>query len=280
MPIIRRSDGELVKDVPAYRRITPFLSQKRNEANAYFELAVDLTRTLPFIESFNSGRATKATLFHYMIWCVVRTADEWPRLNRFIAGKRLYQRRGIWISFSAKKSFEKSAPVVDIKMRFDPKISFPELVDSLLAEIRQGRSDKKNHIDQELAISLRLPRSILSLGVKVLYLLDYFGLLPASYIEGDPMYATAFMVNLGSLDMDAVYHHLYEYGNTSIFITIGKVKPEVYRGDDGQAKFRDSVTMRFSCDERVEDGFYCARALNHLKSLIENPVPISGKPPA
>jgi len=233
MPIISRSDGELVRDVPAYRRIMPFLFPKRNESTAYFELTVDLTRTLPFIESFNSDGDNKATLFHYMLWCMVRTADEWPRLNRFVAGKRLYQRRGIWMSFSAKKSFEDNSPLVVIKKQFDPKISFPELVDSLLVEIRQGRSDEKSRVDKELAFFLRLPRSILSIGVKVFYLLDYFGLLPASYIEGDPMYATAFVVNLGGLGMDAAYHHLYEYGNIPIFITIGKVKPEVYRGDDG-----------------------------------------------
>jgi hypothetical protein len=272
MPIISRSDGELVRDVPAYRRIMPFLFPKRNESTAYFELTVDLTRTLPFIESFNSGRGNKATLFHYMLWCMVRTADEWPRLNRFIAGKRLYQRRGIWLSFSAKKSYEENSPVVAIKKQFNPKISFPELVDSLLIEIRHGKSDEMSRVDKELSFFLRLPRAILSIGVKVFNLFDYFGLLPASYIEGDPMYATAFVANLGGLGMDAAYHHLYEYGNIPIFITIGKVKPEVYRGDDGQAKFRDSVTMRFTCDERVEDGFYCARALNHLKSLIEDPV--------
>ncbi len=272
MPAISRSDGELVRDVPAYRRIMPFLFPKRNESTAYFELTVDLTRTLPFIESFNLDRGTKATLFHYMLWCMVRTASEWPRLNRFIAGKRLYQRRGIWLSFSAKKSYEDNSPVVVIKKEFDPQITFPELVDSLLVGIRQGRSGEKSRVDRELAFFLRLPRSILSICVKAIYLLDYFGLLPSNYIEGDPMYASAFVVNLGSFGMDAAYHHLYEYGNIPIFITIGKVKPELYRGNDGQAKFRDSVTMRFTCDERVEDGFYCARALNHLKSLIENPV--------
>jgi hypothetical protein len=272
MPIISRSDGELVRDVPAYRRIMPFLFPKKNESNVYFELTMDLTRTLPFIESFNSGREKKATLFHYMLWCMVRTADEWPQLNRFIAGKRLYQRKGIWLSFSANKSFEENSPVVLIKRQFDPKISFPELVDLLLVEIRRGKSDKKSRVDKELSFFLRLPRLILSIGVKAVHLLDYFGLLPASYIEKDPMYASAFVANLGSLGLDAVYHHLYEYGNIPIFMTIGKIKPELYRGDDGQAKFRDSVTMRFTCDERVGDGFDCARGLNRMKSLIENPL--------
>jgi len=272
MPIISRSDGELVRDVPAYRRMMPFLFLKKNESNVYFELTMDLTRTLPFIESFNSGRGKKATLFHYMLWCMVRTADEWPQLNRFIAGKRLYQRKGIWLSFSANKGFEENSPVVVIKKQFDPKISFPELVDLLLVEIRQGKSDKKSRVDRELSFFLRLPRSILSIAVKAVHLLDYFGLLPASYIEKDPLYASAFVANLGSLGLDAVYHHLYEYGNIPVFMTIGKIKPELYRGDDGQAKFRDSVTMRFTCDERVGDGFDTARGLNSLKSLIENPL--------
>ena len=272
MPIIGRTDGELIRDIPECRQIIPFLLPDINQATTYFELTVDLTRTLPFIEAFNSNKANKATLFHYLLWCIVRTIDAWPQVNRFIAGKRLYQRRGIWISFSAKKSFEENAPVVDIKMKFDPKIAFPELVDSVLVEIRKGKSDEKSRLDKQLAFCLRLPRSILSLGVKAIHLLDYFGLLPAKYIEGDSMFTSIYVVNLGSFDMDAVYHHLYEYGNIPIFMTVGRAKPDVYRGEDGQVQFRDSVTMRFTCDERVEDGFYCACALNYLKSLMENPV--------
>jgi hypothetical protein len=272
MPIISRSDGDLVRDVPAYRRIMPFLFLKKSESNVYFELTIDLTRTLPFIESFNSGREKKATLFHYILWCIVRTAYEWPQFNRFIAGKRLYQRRGIWLSFSVNKNFEENSPVIVIKKQFEPKISFAELVDLLLVEIRQGKSDEKSHVDRELSFFLRLPRSLLSIVVKAFLLLDFFGLLPASIIEKDPLYATAFVANVGSLDLDAVYHHLYEYGNIPVFMTIGKVKPELYRGDDGQAKFRDSVTMRCTCDERVADGLVGARALNRMKSLIENPL--------
>jgi hypothetical protein len=272
MPIISRSDGEHVQDIPACRRIIPFLLPKINQSNTYFELKIDLTRTLPFIESFNANRTHKATLFHYLLWCIVRTTDEWPRINRFIAGKRFYQRKGIWISFSAKKIFEENSPVVDIKMQFDPKISFPELVDSLLVEIRHGKSEEKSRLDKELEFFLRLPRSIISLGVRAICLLDYFGLLPAKYIERDSMFASIYVVNLGSFGMDAAYHHLYEYGNIPIFMTIGKVKPDVYCGEDGQVQFRDSITMRFTCDERVEDGFYCSRALDHLKLLIENPI--------
>lgn len=40
------------------------------------------------------------------------------------------------------------------------------------------------------------------------------------------MYASVFFANLGSLGLDAVYHHMYEWGNAPFFIVVGKRKKE------------------------------------------------------
>jgi pyruvate/2-oxoglutarate dehydrogenase complex dihydrolipoamide acyltransferase (E2) component len=34
---------------------------------------------------------------------------------------------------------------------------------------------------------------------------------------------------------------------------------------------RSTVRVRYSYDERIEDGFYCARALSEVKALVEDP---------
>ncbi|MCK7488727.1 MAG: hypothetical protein MZU97_26930 [Bacillus subtilis] len=43
-------------------------------------------------------------------------------------------------------------------------------------------------------------------------------------IKTDPIYSTAFFTNLGSIGMDTIYHHLYNWGTCSIFISVGKLK--------------------------------------------------------
>jgi hypothetical protein len=136
--------------------------------------------------------------------------------------------------------------------------------------VKEARSDKPSHIDKELAVLLELPGFLLQFLIGVLALLYRWGLAPRSLVDTDPMYASAFVANLGSIGIDAAYHHLYEHGNCPLFMTIGKVteRPVVV---DGKVVVRPTLTLRFSFDERVEDGLYAARALRMLAERIERP---------
>jgi hypothetical protein len=82
-------------------------------------------------------------------------------------------------------------------------------------------------------------------------------------IDGDPLFCSVFVANLGSVGLDAGYHHLWEHGNCPIFCVIGRVRP----GASG----RRVVTLKWTYDERIEDGLYCARALERLRELLESP---------
>jgi pyruvate/2-oxoglutarate dehydrogenase complex dihydrolipoamide acyltransferase (E2) component len=101
--------------------------------------------------------------------------------------------------------------------------------------------------------------------------LDHVGLLPGDFIRKDPLFASLFIANLGSIDMDAGYHHLYEYGNISVFMMVGRIHDEVVVGPDGKPTVRPMMTLRYSFDERIEDGLYAARALDIMKKIIEDP---------
>jgi hypothetical protein len=106
---------------------------------------------------------------------------------------------------------------------------------------------------------------------RLVMVLDHLGLLPGFFIRGDPMFASLFLANLGSIQMDAGFHHLYEYGNIPIFLMVGQAKPELVVGEDQQPVVKDLMTVRYSFDERVEDGLYCARALELLREVVEDP---------
>jgi hypothetical protein len=109
----RRPDAKLA-EVPAYRRLMPYLMPGRNESIVYFELTLDLTRTEPFLAEFNAAHPdTRATLFHLVLWGLTHTLHARPRLNRFVAGRKVWQRDGIWLAFAAKKAkLAEDAPLV------------------------------------------------------------------------------------------------------------------------------------------------------------------------
>ena len=49
------------------------------------------------------------------------------RLNRFTAGRRIYQRRGVLVSFAAKKALSDDAPLATVKREFPRGESFAQL---------------------------------------------------------------------------------------------------------------------------------------------------------
>ena len=101
--------------------------------------------------------------------------------------------------------------------------------------------------------------------------LDGWNLLPKALLVDDPLYASAFVANLGSVGLDAAFHHLYEYGTIPIFATMGRIHraPVVY--ENGSVGSREIFRMRYTYDERVEDGFYAARALERLAGCLADP---------
>jgi hypothetical protein len=250
----------------------PLLMRTRTESAVYFEQKIDVGPAQAFIEQFNADHPeTRITFFHLVLWAVVQTLAERPRLNRFTMGGRIYQRRGIWISYSAKKAFSDDAPVFVVKREIDPALGFAELVRLVHGGVGEGRSDKPTYVDKELGLLLKLPLVLLSLMVRLLRRLDAWNLLPQSFIRNDPMYASAFIANLGSLKIDAAFHHNWEYGNIPIFVTLGQVHDGVVARPDGSVGVRPEALLRWTFDERIEDGLYCARALDLLRRRLEDP---------
>jgi hypothetical protein len=255
-----RPDGTPARNVPGYRRFMPALMPTRAGSSVFFEQRARLDRTLAFVDDHEH-----ATLFHVVLWALVRTLAERPHLNRFVAGGRLWQRDGIWISSTAKTAFDDDAPLVELKRRFDPDVSFVDVVKLVREDVEEMRAagGTESATDRELALLLRLPPTLRRAAVLAVNRVDALGLLPKSWVEPDPFFASVFVTNLGSIGIDAAFHHLYDYGNIPIFCAIGRV---TY--DDRGVPW---VTLRFTYDERVEDGFYAARALDLLRGYVEDP---------
>jgi hypothetical protein len=271
----RRPDGDLVRDVPDLRRIMPYVMKRRSEATVYMEQRLDVGRAERFVRAFNEAHPeTRATLFHVVLWASRQGLAEFPSLNRFVAGGRLYQRNGIWISYSAKQRMQKGAPLIVLKREFDPAESFASMVSAMQAQLHTAKfSGSGNVVDRELQLILKLPGFLRRIVFGAYPLLEANGMFPRSFVENDPLYATLFLTDLGSLGLDAVYHHLYEYGNVGIFGALGRARAEQIPDPDTGRLVRTRVaTIRWSFDERIEDGLYAGYGIKHVKKLIEDPV--------
>jgi hypothetical protein len=264
----KRADGVLVRGVPAYRRIMPYMMRTRNESAIYWEQTLDLSKTDRFVRDFNEAHpATQITPFHVLLWGAVKGFEKYPNLNRFVAGGGLYQRDGIWLSYSAKRRLAEGSPIIVIKRRFHPSESFEEMVTAMQVQLHEERFGGPSGVDRELGLVLKLPGILRRLGFRLVRGIDAHGLLPNVFIEGDPMYASAFFANLGSIGLDPAYHHLYEYGSIGIFCVYGR--PRIDPADP--TRKRRTVTLKWTFDERVEDGLYAGYAIKRFAQMLVDP---------
>jgi hypothetical protein len=271
MPLFGRSDGTLVKNLAPVRAMIPYLMLGRNESIVYHEEIVELTKTLSFLERWNAVHERKLTVFHLLVAGCAHGLWARPGLNRFVSGKRIYERKGVQISFAAKMKFKDEAPLVTVKIEAEKDEPVMSLVDKLYGSVGEGRSGKTRTVDKELKLALALPSWLLSIVMGRLRWLDSVNLLPASMIKSDPMYASVFLGNLGSVGIDRTWHHLYEYGNISLFGVLGTIRKYVMVDDNNQPVVRDAVSVRWSFDERINDGFYTAASMKLCGEVMVDP---------
>ena len=261
----RRADAVPASGLSTTRRFMPFISPGRNGSLVYYTTVIAVDEALRFVDEHNRDRPPerRLTLFHLFLRSVAIALHERPWVNRFVAGGRVWQRDGVWITYSAKQELIDGAPVLTLKRRFDREEGLLEMVDALRDELLARRRGKQSTADKEVNVALRMPVPLLRLGMGALRLADRFGLLTRGMIENDPMFSSIFIANLGSVGLDAAYHHLWEYGSCSIFATLGRIHE---RADGARA-----VEVKYSYDERVADGMYAAITMAGIKERLEDP---------
>lgn len=267
----RRPDGAVSADAPGYRRFMPALMPTRNGSAVYFEQQIRVDGAERFVEDTRAAHPDlHPTVFHVLLWSLAHTLDRHPRINRFVAGGRIYERDGIWISFTAKTELSEEGTLLEVKHRFDPAQPFAELVRDLEGAVAGAREGATGPADRELELLLHLPPMMRRGVVRVAGAANALNLLPRAFVDGDPFFASAFVANLGSVGLDAAFHHLYEYGTIPIFCALGRIHDDVV-AVDGEPTVARVANVRFSYDERVEDGLYAGHALDDFKALLERP---------
>ena len=185
-------------------------------------------------------------------------------MNRFTAGGRLWQRDEAWITFSAKQAIEDGARMMTVKRQFPEDETFDEMVDGVLHRLKGRRRGEETSSDKEMKLALDLlPPFAIRAVLWVLKKVNDLGLLPKKMIDDDPLYTSMFVANLGSLGMDAGYHHLWEYGTCPLFSMMGRI----HERHDGVKV----MVCRYTYDERIEDGLYAGITLASIKEYMENP---------
>ena len=265
-----RSDGRKIKSLDPLFRVIPHVMKERSDAHVYFSQEIPI-KTLDEYIAKKEQEGIKMSYMNIIYAALVRMLAEKPALNRFIMDGRTYARHGIHISLAIKKGMTEEAEETTIKLPFtgcENIFEVKEILDSTI--LKNKDKDAQNDTDKLVKFLSLVPDWLYKLIVNVLMYLDKHGMMPKSIIKLSPFHTSAFLTNVGSLGIDAIYHHLYNFGTTGVFLAMGKKKKSyIYEDDDIVPE--KSISLAWVADERICDGFYYANALKSFYRYLKKP---------
>ena len=174
------------------------------------------------------------------------------------------------ISTQELAEFEKDATLFDVAQTFHKCVGEAK---------KDGENGESNDGTQALVKIINMCPSFIIKGIiGTLRFLDNRGLMPKAINKLSPFHSSIYITNVGSIGLSSVYHHLYEFGTTSLFFAIGKMYAVKELQADGTFKTRNKIKVRIVVDERICDGFYFSQAIKHFRHLMNNPELLLEKP--
>ena len=266
----RRNDGVYIKSREAYSRLMPHIMPTRAQSLVFYPIELNVENALRYMDE-KRAQGIKLTLFNLVLAAIARTAMEYPKINRFVAGRRLYAHKQFLAAYVVKRQMTLEGDDSLVKVVFEPDKTLFDTATAMNERRREVKKGSQEGVDKIIVFFSKLPRFALCMVASLIDVLEFYDMLPHSFTESLPYYCSVFASNLGSIGADAPFHHLYEWGTCSIFLTLGRTFDKLVLDEDGSVRNAKHVNIRTTIDERICDGFYLSRALDRFSKLMQDP---------
>ncbi|MCQ2158576.1 MAG: 2-oxo acid dehydrogenase subunit E2 [Bacteroidales bacterium] len=267
--------GWYLGDVDSLHVIMPYIYPLRTQNEAVLGEVVDITNIDSYLEKKNSENPDfKYTWFHVICAALAKVLILRPKMNYYIQNFRMYEHKEITLAFVVKRQFNDEGKEALATIEIDREGDAP--IDQVHDKVRDfvtmvRSSDKAEEITGKMDIVRMLPRGLMRFFFWFIRKMQYLNIYPDALRRGDPGFSSIFISNLGSIQMNADYHHLAEWGDNSIFVVIGQKKKRLVLKDDGTYGTSNTIKLSLTIDERIADGFYFAKSMRLLRLLLQNP---------
>ncbi len=271
-----RRDATLVRDLDSMHVFMPIMLKNRADNEAFLQELVDMTAVEAYLEQKNAQNPEfKYTFFHVILAALARTIEMRPRMNRFIIGNRYFDRNHISFSFIVKKAFSDNADESVMILKYDPaseKASIDMIHDKISDFVFSVRKSNKTDGTTDILDTLaKTPMWMRKLIVALLRALDDHGHMPKDLAIEDPYNSTVFISNLGSIKLNAGYHHLANWSTNSVFVVVGEKHMQPFYSADGSVTVKPALNLGLTLDERIADGYYYAKTMRLLRKFFAEP---------
>ncbi len=266
-----RGDGWRVRNIDPFSRMIPYFLRTRMDSQVFYEETISIENIEAFIKQHRE-EIPDLSIMHVVMAALVRLFSQRPQLNRFVIWNKLFARNHLSIALAVKRSLSDDGEETTIKPYFQLTDTLYDVVEKVRAEqLANQPQGQQNSQDAIAGVLSKLPDCLMRFAVFMLRWLDKVGLLPKALNKISPWHSSIFLTNIGSIGVESIYHHLYEFGTCSMFVAMGRKSRHKELDGAGQLKQSKSILLKFVMDERVCDGFYYASSMRQFNKILSNP---------
>ena len=273
-----RPDGRRLKHQDPIVQMTPYLMPMRCDAQVFLEHRADYEKLSRYIVK-KSQEGQKITFMQILVAAYVRAVSRNPEVNRFIFNKQYYVRNNCSVSYTVLKDPQNTdSNETTVRILFDLSDTIFDVRDRMNDAVEKSRATEDGDFVIRLARALLAVPGLASLVVGVVRLLDRYGIAPKVLIRELPFYSGMFITNNGSIGLHHPLHHIYNFGDVSLFIGMGSILKEAFVEPDGKARMRRWLPLGITADERVCSGAHYAAFFFDIIHLLNNPEELETPP--
>lgn len=264
-----RADGKKVKGADPMYAVAAHIMSKRSDSMNMITLDIPID---PVNKYLNDKRKEGKTYSHLAVFitALVHTIAEFPALNRFVVNKTIYARNELCVGMVVLKGGKIDAHGTMNKIYFKPDYTIDDVENAIQTYIEENRAEGDNNGTDKIIKVLTSVPGLVRVGVCLFKALDKFGLLPKAIIDMSPFHISAVVTNLASIRTNHIYHHVYDFGTTSLALAMGNLR-DVPKRKKGEIVFERCMPIGLVMDERIASGSYFALAFRRFRKLLENP---------
>lgn len=264
-----RADGVRLKGTDAMYTVAAHIMVKRYDAMNMITVDIPLAPMRHYMNEVRNRTGEHISHATILMAAYLRVAAEFPEINRFVVNKKFYARNEFPIAMVVLKGSIQDHGTMS-KVFLNPNDTIFDVNNKLNAYIEQNRkASEKNATDDLINTLLSIP-GLLSIGVPVLKWMDKHGLLPKSIIDASPFHNSLVFTNLASIRTNHIYHHLYDFGTSSIFFAMGNLR-EVPVRKGKEVTFERCLPVGVVMDERICSGSYFALVMRRFSEYLADP---------
>ena len=266
-----RPDGKRLSSIDPIVRFTPYLMPMRCDAQVFLEQKLDYEMLARYIAR-KAAEGQKITFMQIVVAAYVRAISQNPEVNRFIKSKQYYSRNNCSVSYTILRETQNNdSEELTVRILFDLTDTLFDVRDRMNHAVETTRKAGDDDAVAKLARTLLAVPALPTIIVGLVRLLDRYGIAPKALINELPFYSGMFITNNASIGLHHVWHHIYNFGNVSMFLGMGSLLKEATLDRDGKVRMKRWLPIGITVDERVCSGAHYASFFAEAIRMMNNP---------